>query len=121
MAKILIIEDAPETQKFLRVILERGGHEILQAMDGEQGVTMANEVCPDVILTDLLLPRPPAEMDLLRKLREDLPECPIVVISGYPSPERMEECARLGVTDFLTKPFEVGFVTDVVKRLTGQD
>lgn len=117
MAKILIIEDEKSTQKFLKLILEKEGHEISSAFDGASAVEKTREEQPDIILSDLMLPTPPSDVELLKKLREAAPDSPIVVISGYPSQDRIRECEALGVKDFLTKPFEVPFVREIVGRL----
>lgn len=120
MAQVLIVEDDESTQKFLKVILEKDGHEIASALDGKSAVESAENNPPDIILSDLMLPNPPSDVELLQKLRRAAPEAPIVVISGYPSPERIKDCEEMGVTDFLTKPFEVPFVREIVERLAGK-
>ena len=117
MAMILMIEDNEEIRKFLKAVLQRMGHEYIEAADGKTGIELARVHRPDIILTDLMLPEPPSDVELLRGLRHVMPDCPLVVISGYPSDTRMDECQKLGVSDFLTKPFEVGFVRSVVQRL----
>lgn len=120
MAQVLIVEDDESTQKFLKVILEKDGHEIASALDGKSAVESAENNPPDIILSDLMLPNPPSDVELLQKLRRAAPEAPIVVISGYPSPERIKDCEEMGVTDFFTKPFEVPFVREIVERLAGK-
>jgi len=121
MAKVLIIEDDESTQKFLKVILEKEDHEILCAFDGATAIEKTRGEQPDIILSDLMLPTPPSDVQLLKKLRELAPDSPIVVISGYPSQDRIKECEELGVKDFLTKPFEVPFVREIVERLVKND
>ncbi|MBI2438492.1 MAG: response regulator, partial [Lentisphaerae bacterium] len=54
---------------------------------------------------------------LIRQLRALRPECPIVVITGYPSETSIKECQQLGVHDFLTKPFEMPFISSILNRL----
>jgi len=117
MATILMIEDDEDIRKFLATVIQRMGHAYYEAADGKTGIELARLHQPDIILTDLMLPQPPSDVELLRALRTLLPECPIVVVSGYPSDFRMDECRTLGIRDFLTKPFEVGFVRSVVQRL----
>jgi len=56
-------------------------------------------------------------IDHIRKLRDICPHTPLVVISGYPTEETVEECEQLGVQDFLTKPFELSYISSVLERL----
>ncbi len=118
MAKVLVVEDDMATQEFLEAVLLKDGHNIIQAQDGKTALELAESEVPDLVLSDLMLPEPPSDVELLKAMREILPDKPIVVISGYPSSDRIEECEELGVTDFLTKPFEIPFVRDIVNRLT---
>jgi DNA-binding NtrC family response regulator len=117
MAKILLIEDDEGVRKYISKILEMMGHEVLIAEEGGKGYELAKAPEIKAILTDLSMPGSLSEMQLVRKLRELRPECPIVVCSGYPTQDRLEECETLGITDFLTKPFEVSFIRSVMARL----
>jgi len=117
MAKILLIEDDDGVRKYISKILEMMGHEVLTAEEGGKGYELAKTPEVKAILTDLSMPGSLSEMELVRKLRELRPECPIVVCSGYPTQDRLEECEMLGITDFLTKPFEVSFIRSVMARL----
>lgn len=117
MATILMIEDTEGVQRYISRIIEGMGHTVRIAEEGEKGYEMAQDPEVSVILTDLSMPGALSEMALVRKLREARPDCPIVVCSGYPTQERIEECEQLGITDFLAKPFEVSFIRSVISKL----
>lgn len=117
MAVVLVVEDDQSTQEFLQLVLNKDGHKVLSALNGEKGVELAESEEPDIILSDLMLPDPPSDLELLHRLREVAPQAPIVVISGYPSADRIKECEQMGITEFLTKPFEIPFVRKVVEDL----
>jgi len=117
MAKLLLIEDEPGVHEYFLSAVSRMGHEITIADNGAKGYEMAADPSVDMILTDLNMPGSPSGMELVRKVREARPECPIVVVSGYPTRERLEECKQLGIADFLTKPFEMSFFQSVIERL----
>lgn len=120
MAKILIIEDDEGVSRYISRLLESMGHEVTAANDGGKGHDLAENKAFQIILTDLYMPGRLSEMELVRKLRERRPDCPIIVCSGYPTQERIEECEELGITDFLTKPFEMSFIKSVIERLLKQ-
>ena len=118
MAKLLLIEDEPGIQDYFRTMVGRMGHEFVTASDGPDGLEcLANDAGIDLVMTDLNMPGQPTGMDLVREIRTRKPDTPVVVVSGYPTQERLDECKRLGIKDFLTKPFEVTFFTSVVSRL----
>lgn len=122
MAKILIIDDDAEVRRYLQRVIELAGHEAMMAEEGAEGLRLAADPGIQLILTDLNMPGEVSEMELIRQLKALRPECPIVVCSGYPTQERLDECETLGIRDFLTKPFEVSFARAVLDRfLTESD
>lgn len=119
MAKILVIDDEPSMLRYLVRLLETLGHETVAADNSPDGCEKARDPGVRLIISDLAMPGEISDIALIRRLREIRPECPLVVVSGFPTSERLEECQKLGVRDFLTKPFELTFVDAVLKRLLG--
>ena len=117
MARILIIDDDPGVVAYLQRLLERLGHTVESAEDGKTGLERAEDAGIQLIVSDLYMPGEPSRLDLIRRLREVRPDCPLVVVSGYPSEDRLEECRAMGVTEFLTKPFEISFLRSVMDKL----
>ena len=93
------------------------GHEVDVASDGSKGLEMALQNSYAVIVSDLQMPGAISGLDLIRRLRDAQPKTPILVVSGYPSPEALGECEKLGITDFLTKPFEMTFVRTSIEKI----
>ncbi|MBU1694355.1 MAG: response regulator [Verrucomicrobia bacterium] len=119
MARILVIDDDEQVRKYLKRLLHKLGHEVALAEDGSVGCVQAKDPAIQIIITDLKMAGTLSGMDLVRALRQARPHCPIVVTSGWPTEERITECEKLGIKDFLTKPFELSFLTGVLKRLLG--
>lgn len=117
MASILIIEDEAVVWSLLRRIITGMGHQVDVASDGRKGLELAGQGQHAVIVSDLHMPGEISGMDLIRRLRAAKPQCPIVVVSGYPSADTLEECEKLGITDFLTKPFEMTFVQSSIEQI----
>jgi len=117
MAKILIVEDEPVVWALLQRIIQDMGHEVAVASDGQKGLDMARQGGYAVIVSDLQMPGAISGLELIRRLRAAQPQTPIVVVSGYPSPEALGECEKLGITDFLTKPFEMTFVRTSIEKI----
>ena len=116
MARILIIDDEAGIRQYLVSVLTQIGYEALEAEDGRTGLERAADRTVALIIADLVLPGALQGVPLIRKLREARPDCPIVVISGHPSEETVAACRDLNVTDFLSKPFEMSFLADVLAR-----
>ncbi len=121
-SKILVIEDDPHAAKLARLYLARDGHDVLSAGDGLEGLRLALDETPDLIVLDLMLPKLDG-MSICRKLREKS-EVPIVMLTA-----RVEEEDRLsglesGADDYVTKPFsprELAARVRAVLRRTARD
>ena len=101
--KILIIEDDPDTARLVGLYLTRDGHRVLAASDGKEGLRLAREAKPDLVVLDLMLPGM-SGMDICRELRDES-SVPIVMLTA-----RVEEADMLGglesgADDYVTKPF----------------
>jgi CheY-like chemotaxis protein len=81
MAKILLIDDDPTIQKVFSQFLTSLGHEIIQAENGKEGLSMIQGIRPDLVITDIMMP----EMDgleILMQLRSTHDSVPVIAISG---------------------------------------
>ena len=121
MALILVIDDEESILKYFRRALKTLGHEVRTAGDGQTGLERAADTAVDLVITDLNMQGELSELDLVGRLRQQRPECPVVVISGYPTADRLAQCESLGVSEFLTKPFELSFIASVLKRLLPEE
>jgi len=103
---ILIIEDEPALQKFLRITLETQDYKVIQAARGEEGLRHAATAQPDIIILDLGLP----DMDgivVTQRLRE-WSSIPIIVVTARGKDMDKVQALDSGADDYLTKPFSVG-------------
>ena len=100
---VLIVEDDTTTTDFVRMYLRRDGHTVLSAVDGEEGLRIARERKPDLVVLDLMLPKLDG-IEVCRALRAES-DVAIVMLTA-----RVEEQDRLiglnaGADDYMTKPF----------------
>ena len=121
MHKILVIDDEQQILNHFRQLLPLLGCEPVTAATGEEGLQQALATDLKMIISDLCMPGDlvELELELVRELRRMRPHVPLVVISGYPSGEFLEECEALGVEDFLTKPFELSFISAIIQKHLG--
>jgi len=120
MAKILIIDDDPALRGTMRKILERSGHEVTEAADGDAGLRQVAAAAPDLVITDLLMPEKEG-IETIQELTERYPDVRILAVSGAGGSEEEEgplmDAKLFGAHAVLPKPFSVQTLTDVVARL----
>jgi len=104
--RILVIDDEKPIRDSLKMILEYEGYEYLSAADGKEGIKLALEEAPDIILLDIKMPKMDG-LEVLKELNEKFSELPpIIVISGHGTISSAVEATKLGAFDFLEKPLE---------------
>lgn len=104
--KILIIEDETDINRLLAQILESDGYRTIQAFSGTEGLLLAKQESPDLVLLDLMLPGLSGE-EVLRKLRtEKRSTIPVLVLSAKGSLYDKVTLLKTGADDYITKPFE---------------
>lgn len=103
--KVLLIEDESTIRRFLKVSLESNSFEILEAVNGKEGISMAGSHRPDVILLDIGLPDIDG-FNIIKQLRE-WSSTPIIVLTVHDREEEKVQALDLGADDYLTKPFGV--------------
>ena len=102
--RILIVDDEAIIRMDLREMLNEMGHEVVgEAGDGEQAVSLARSLDPDLIFLDIKMPR----MDGLEALRRMNCETvrPVVILTAFSEPMVVEEAVELGAKAYLVKPF----------------
>jgi CheY-like chemotaxis protein len=107
MASILVVDDDELARRAVRSILECAEHHVEEAGDGASGLAVALRAKPDLVLSDILMPRQDG-IELILQLRQAYPECRIIAISGGGKfdPGMLLDVARaLGANDYLAKPF----------------
>jgi two-component system KDP operon response regulator KdpE len=105
-ATILVIEDEPPLQKFLRLTLTSHNYKVIEAMTGESGLRHAANYQPDLIILDLGLPDIDG-VEVTQRIRE-WSGIPIIVVSARGKEQDKVMALDAGADDYLTKPFSVG-------------
>jgi two-component system, OmpR family, KDP operon response regulator KdpE len=104
--RILVVEDEAPIRRFLRASLESQGFQMLEAVTGAEGLSLAASNAPDLILLDLGLPDLDG-IELLAKLR-GFSEVPVIILSARGKERDKIDGLDAGADDYLTKPFSVG-------------
>jgi CheY-like chemotaxis protein len=104
MKKILIVEDEQSLLKLLELTFKSAGYEVIKAINGEEAHASITNNKPDLILLDILLPGE-SGLVILEKLKQNKQtrDIPVVVLTNFSEPERVEQAKRLGAVDYLVK------------------
>ncbi|MDO9405995.1 MAG: response regulator [Polaromonas sp.] len=116
MARVLIVEDEAPIRANLMRFVRLEGHEAFEAADGREGLQVARDERPDLILCDVTMPHA-GGLEVLAGLRNDaaLALIPFVFLSASAEAERLEEALQLGANAYLTKPFNLAQLKAVLQ------
>jgi len=117
--RILVIEDNPLNLKLVRDVLGAVGYDVVSATSGEEGLAMAAELPPALVLMDLQLPGIDG-FETMRRLRRDTidSQVPVVAVTASAMTEDQERVQRAGFDSYLEKPISVrGLVARVAELL----
>lgn len=115
MSKILVIDDQRSIRSTLKDILEMEGHTVVLAEDGAQGVEAFGADSFDVVLTDIKMPNMDG-MEVLDKIMETRPDCPVIMISGHGDIDTAVESIKKGAYDFIQKPLDLNRLLITIKN-----
>ncbi len=116
--KVVIVEDNPTTVLSLVKTID---WDVMKcevagtAGDGESGGVMIRQLKPDIVLTDIRMPVK-SGLDMIAEVREDVPDCRFVIITGYDEFQYASQAIKLGVFDYLLKPIDNEEVMRTVRR-----
>src|SRR6188508_624017 len=114
--RVLVVDDEAPNRVLLRELLEAQGHQVSEAVDGEQTLEDVRSSAPDVILLDVMIPKLDG-FEVCRRLKTDDRTAPIPILLITALTDRQDRLTgiRAGANDFLTKPIDA---QDVVLRVS---
>ena len=115
MNRVLVVDDDPASRRLLEVRLRPLECDVATAGNGEQALTAIRKDVPDLVLLDLQMPRM-GGIEVLRALRKDGINVPVVVITAHGSIETAVEAMKEGAYDFITKPLDANHFDIVVRK-----
>jgi DNA-binding response OmpR family regulator len=118
---VLCADDDADIRALLTIRLERAGFRVAQAADGEQALSLARELSPDVLVLDVMMPRL-SGTEVLLALRDDeaTAAIPVVLLSARAQEADVERGLEAGADAYLAKPFQAPELIEVVGRLAGR-
>ncbi|MDI6848382.1 MAG: sigma-54 dependent transcriptional regulator [Candidatus Saccharicenans sp.] len=115
MDTLLIIDDEKGLLEVLNVVFRKEGYEVKTATSGAEGLDILNNRAVDLVITDIRMPHI-SGMEVLRYVKENHPEIPVIVITAYGSIAQAVEALKAGALDYIVKPFDVEELKILVAR-----
>jgi two-component system response regulator (stage 0 sporulation protein F) len=118
MAVVLVVDDEADIRELLREALEQAGHRVVTADDGREGLRAYHAERPDVVITDIFMPRR-SGIELVLQLGREHPVPKIIAISGVAGKGFLDAAREANVARSFMKPFDVRDVVRAVTELAG--
>lgn len=118
--KILVVDDDPIVLDSCKLVLEAEGFDIASVPSADKALeTMENDDF-DLLLVDVKMPEHDG-MYLMQEIEKKWPQIPIVVMSGYPTPETIANGMKMGAAKFIPKPFTPDELLETVRQVIGKE
>jgi len=109
MARILVVDDEPDSVELLKEFLSTKGYEVITASSGEAALRKAKEERPHLILLDVRMPGM-SGLDVLRQIRESDKEVGIIMVTGVNEEETGRQALEMGAFDYIVKPLNLEYL-----------
>ena len=113
LGTVVVIDDEKSVVNLLRAILEMDGYTVYEALTGQLGLGAVDEVSPDVVLLDVMMPYMDG-IEVCRRLKAKRPDMPVVILTARDDRELERQCFEAGADHFMNKPLMPGQLTEVI-------
>ncbi|MFQ5529931.1 MAG: sigma-54-dependent transcriptional regulator, partial [Gemmatimonadota bacterium] len=112
---LLLIDDELGLVESLTVLLEDQGFDVVSELTGSDGVARFKEASPDIVLTDVRMPKM-SGIDVLEEIRRNAPEAPVVLMTAQASLQSAIQAVNIGATHYVQKPFKNEELVAILRR-----
>ncbi|MGB9595423.1 MAG: sigma-54-dependent transcriptional regulator, partial [Candidatus Poribacteria bacterium] len=116
MDKILIVDDDKSLCHFLNRALQRADYVVDECYDGETALEYIRDKSYDLVLLDNRMPPGPSGLEIFKRMRESDLKLPVVIMTAFGTTETAIEAMKLGAYDYITKPFDLDDILNLVKK-----
>lgn len=112
---ILVVDDEKSALELFHRILKKKEYTVLTANNGKEALELADKERPDLVILDLNLPGI-SGIEVLRRIKKVDENIEVIVITGYGTMKTVKTAMRLGAYDYITKPFDINYVSSLIKE-----
>jgi len=106
MASVLVVDDERSMRDFLKILLEKEGHKVVTADNGEKALEILDNQSLDVVVSDIRMPGMTG-IELLELIKKEFTDLPVIMITAFASPDDAVLAMKNGAFDYISKPFNV--------------
>jgi two-component system, response regulator, stage 0 sporulation protein F len=103
MIKLMVVDDEVEICDFVKSFFQERGFEVFSANNGQEALRLVQEMCPEIVILDLVMPIMDG-METLKNMHERNLYCKIVVVTAVDDMKKVEQAKQYGASDYITKP-----------------
>ncbi|MDP3023943.1 MAG: response regulator [candidate division Zixibacteria bacterium] len=112
---ILVVDDEKEICNLFQDTLVQEGYQVLTATNGKEAVSLGKQNRFDLALLDIKMPGMDG-IEVFQKLKKVKKDMQVIILTGYGTLKTAKEAMKLGAYDFLTKPFDLGLVKNIIHQ-----
>ena len=118
MSNILTVDDSMSVRMAIRIALAGAGHQVIEAVDGQDGLAKASSTRFDMIITDLNMPNMDG-LTMLQHIRADpaLAKLPVLMVTAEAKKENIIAAAQAGASGYVVKPFTAATLDEKLKKI----
>lgn len=116
MKKILVVDDEDDVRLFLQDFLSEREFHVVSAPSGEEALKLVDQDEPDIVLLDLMMPGIDG-LECLEKIKIKHPKVNVIMITALNDEGRIAKAKKLGVYNYILKPFSLGYLETELMRL----
>jgi len=113
-SKILIIDDEPQILELMALALEGSGYTVRTALDGAAGLAKIRQEPFDLVFLDISMPGLDG-IAVLKEIRQIAPDIAVIMLTGYPTQEKVIASFKLKVSNFISKPIQINTIVKVAE------
>jgi DNA-binding response OmpR family regulator len=114
--KVLLVEDEENIARLLKDAIGDNFHSFIVASDGVEGRELFLKIKPDIVITDIMMPRL-SGLDMAKELKQINSDIPIIILSAFSEKEKLFDAIDIGVTKYFLKPFDPDELLDYINSL----
>ncbi|MDD5372613.1 MAG: response regulator transcription factor [Sulfurimonas sp.] len=115
--KILLVEDEENLARLLKEAIGDNFHSFTVAKDGIEGIELFKKNKPDIVITDIMMPRL-SGLDMAKELKKINPDTPIIILSAFSEKEKLFSAIDIGINKYFLKPFDTDELLDYIRSIT---
>jgi two-component system, chemotaxis family, chemotaxis protein CheY len=116
--KILLIDDSAFMRLAIKKLFQEKDHQFIECYDAAKAVALFQSSRPDLVLLDIVMPKVRG-VQILQQIKQEDPSAKIIMITAVGRESIVEQCKKLGVSDYIIKPFDDDEVRAAVERCLG--